>query len=200
MTWEYLPRTAIFIEGKKARAREIDWSESANQITILKNKAGENIGLTKQYQYDQLTAEKLKNKHKMLITETGKETKDHPSIEWCTNASWQHSVQMQNSIPFHISMIALAINIYSQLLQKSVLRLDMIESRATDWQINGNIGDPAPHVVFCKFDIEKVHKFLDENYSTLIASGKTVDDPIYVLCDGYFVVGYHTSIKCKKDM
>ena len=79
------------------------------------------------------------------------------------------------------------------------MKLAIIDSRATDQQLRDNLGELAYYMVSCKSDIDKFHQFFDANYSALIARGKTVDDPIGLLFDGYFAVGDHVFVKYVKD-
>ena len=50
-------------------------------------------------------------------------------------------------------------------------------------------------MVSCKSDIEKFYQFFDADYSVWIARGKTVDDLISLLFDGYFPACKHVFIK-----
>ena len=54
-------------------------------------------------------------------------------------------------------------------------------------------------MVSCKPDVEKFHQFFDAKYSALLARGKTVDDPLGLLFDGYFAPGDHVFVKYMKD-
>ena len=73
---------------------------------------------------------------------------------------------------------------YALILSKTVMKLTIIDSRATDQQFHDNVWDLTSYIVSFKFDIKKFHQFFDANYSAIIARGKTMDDQIGLLLDG----------------
>lgn len=190
--------TATFVEGMKAKAQEFGWSQGSKQITTFENDAGAKIDLIEQY--GQITPDKLKVECERFITGVDKETRARQNNEMmhkCIMATLTTDAKLRltphrNDYTFHKQ-------VYAPLLYKTVMKLAIIDSRATDQQLRDNLGDLASYMVSCKSDIEKFHQFFDANYSALIARGKTVDDPIGLLFDGYFAAGDHVFVKYMKD-
>ena len=74
---------------------------------------------------------------------------------------------------------------YTSLLFKTVMRLAIIDNKATTKNLRANLKELDAYMVACKLDITKFHIYFDTNYTQLVARGKTVDDPIDLLFDGY---------------
>ena len=168
------------------------------QVTTFENDAGVEINLNKQY--DQITPDKLKVEWEQFLIGVDKETREHQNNEMmhkCIMATLTMDVKLQlnphqNGYIFHKQ-------VYAPLLCKKVLKLSIIDSRATDQQLHINLGGLASYMVSCKSDIKKSHQFFDANYSDLIARGNTVDNPFGLLFDEYFAASNHVFVTYMND-
>jgi hypothetical protein len=80
---------------------------------------------------------------------------------------------------------------YAPLMNKIIMQLVTIESVATTQMLCDNMQSLGMYVEMVSGDIDKVHGKFNKNYSQLIARGATVDDPIDILFEAYFVVPCH---------
>jgi hypothetical protein len=80
---------------------------------------------------------------------------------------------------------------YAPLMYKIIMPLATIDSVATMQTLGHNPQSFGVNVATVSGNIDKVHSEFDKNYSQLIASGATIDNPIGNLFKAYLVVPCH---------
>jgi hypothetical protein len=80
---------------------------------------------------------------------------------------------------------------YAPLVYKIIMHLATINSVATTQTLRDNLQSLGVYAATINGDIDELHNKFDKNYSQLIARGATVDDPIGILFEAYFVVPCH---------
>ena len=164
-----------FVKDMKAKAQECRWSQGSKKITTFDDDDGVNIDLIEQCV--QLASHKLKSECKRFITGVDKETRAHQNNE-IMHKTFMATLTMDAKLWLASYWNDHTFNkqVYAPLLYKTIIRLAIIDSRATYQQLCDNLGDLASSMVSCNSDIEKFHQFFDANYSALTARGKTEDD------------------------
>jgi hypothetical protein len=80
---------------------------------------------------------------------------------------------------------------YAPLMYKIITQLTTMDSVATTQSLCENLHNLSTFAATVQGDIDKIHKEFGKNYSKIIASGATVDDPIQILFNPYNAVLYY---------
>jgi hypothetical protein len=76
---------------------------------------------------------------------------------------------------------------YAPLMYKVIMRLATIKSIATTQTLRDNLQNLGVFTATANGDIDKINSEFDQNYPQIIVRGATVDNPIGIIFEAYFV-------------
>jgi hypothetical protein len=82
---------------------------------------------------------------------------------------------------------------YALLMYKVIMRLATINSIATTQTLRDNLQNLGVFAATVHGNTDKINSEFDQNYSQIIARGATIDDPIGIIFEAYFMSPATTS-------
>ncbi len=185
-------QTIIFVKAFHHHATTMGWNQGAMQITSFANSAGCQVNIIKSY--GQIIKATLKSACERFCKPGGVHSQTHTKqsnmmMSICLAKSLMADTQArlltyQNKYMFNEVK-------YDPVMYKIIMRLATIDSVATTQTLRNNLQSLGMYAAMVISNIDKVHIKFDKNYSQLISSGVTVDNPIGILFKAYLVVPCH---------
>ncbi len=173
------------------------------KIINVTNAAGSTINIV--HQYRQIDVATLQTQCKVFCKSTGtlfqaRARQNNPMMSECIMKTLTPAARVR-LLPFQGDY---EINnvIYASLLHKKIMTLATINSIATTKTLLSNLSELPTYCSTIKEDINLLHSYFDSNYTQIIASGATVEDPVNILFSAYMVIpcnNFRSYIKCKQD-
>jgi len=189
-------QTLIFVKQLAARARQFGWSAGPMNITKFDVRTADQIAagapkiekdlLT---EYGQIPEDILKARVELWITGTMKNTRatqNNEMMATCLTASLteEASTRLLSSCALYTDDEG---QISAPMFFKTIMRIATLDSKATTSMLRENLRDLPSYMIKCNSNIDDYHLFFTTNHTQLIGRGETLEDPMNLLFNGYFV-------------
>jgi hypothetical protein len=181
--------TVMFIQDLQEKAREMGWSEGSKAITEF------NIGTLAApvmknlfEHYGQIPVDKMKTACDVWMIGVDKETRafqNNEMMQQCMKATL--TVDASRRLLAHKATFTINGKIYAPLLFKQIMKLAIIDSRATGQYLRDCLNNMDAYMIKCGSDIDQFHEYFTTCHTQLIGRGEVIDDIRAILWKGYAV-------------